>query len=215
GVEGFGGWPLGQAGRFSLAGRGVWDRPTGGFKSWVAIKSWVDLDSYASRSSRPLEAPMIRTAAAAPAAALALVVALAAPAAAVERPAAYVDGEGAIVLAEGVDAGVCRTFHGAITITQCVPLQSPAGAPVETVWEDGSAEYADGAVYDPEDLAFRLSATRPPKRRSPHGHHRRDRFLYARALRACVHVRAHDTDDQLADDSSSTTFGFRARRPEP
>lgn len=98
---------------------------------------------------------MIRTAAAALAAVLALVVALAAPAAAVERPAAYVDGEGAIVLAEGVDAGACRTFHGAITITQCVPLQSPSGAPVETVWEDGSAEYADGAVYDPEDLAFR------------------------------------------------------------
>src|SRR5690606_10636151 len=70
-------------------------------------------------------------------------------------PASPVEPVESVAAVERYDAGACRTFHGAITITQCVPLQSPSGAPVETVWEDGSAEYADGAVYDPEDLAFR------------------------------------------------------------
>lgn len=47
-----------------------------------------------------------------------------------------------------VSAGVCRTYVGAITITQCAPLYSPSGAVLAgRVEEDGSARYTDGFVF--------------------------------------------------------------------
>ena len=51
--------------------------------------------------------------------------------------------------------GVCETFVGGRTIVVCVPHQSPSGAWLTKLWEDGSAAYADGSVFDPEDLNFR------------------------------------------------------------
>lgn len=65
---------------------------------------------------------------------------------------------GAVKLSDdpAVSAGVCRTFVGTVTVTQCVPLSSPDGAVlVGQVEEDGSARYADGLVFDAEDKHFR------------------------------------------------------------
>lgn len=48
----------------------------------------------------------------------------------------------------------CRTFSN--DYVACAPSRSPSGAPLAgRVQEDGSAAYADGTVWDPEDSTFR------------------------------------------------------------
>lgn len=42
----------------------------------------------------------------------------------------------------------CRTLDDGFTV--CAPAASPSGAPVVTIWEDGSARYADGTEHDPD-----------------------------------------------------------------
>lgn len=37
-----------------------------------------------------------------------------------------------------------------------IPGAAPSGAPLLTMWEDGSGEYADGLMFDPESRVFRL-----------------------------------------------------------
>lgn len=40
-----------------------------------------------------------------------------------------------------------------------IPAAAPSGAPVVEWWEDGSASYADGLSFDPEERLFRLPIT--------------------------------------------------------
>lgn len=40
-----------------------------------------------------------------------------------------------------------------------IPASAPSGAPVVERWEDGSAVYADGMSFDPEERVFRLPIT--------------------------------------------------------
>jgi hypothetical protein len=43
-------------------------------------------------------------------------------------------------------AGICQDYSNGWTV--CVPAASPSGAGMQQMWEDGSAVYVDGYVFD-------------------------------------------------------------------
>lgn len=55
-----------------------------------------------------------------------------------------------LVTAPAADPGICREFNNGLVV--CAPSASPGGAGLDHLWEDGSARYSDGSVYDPASL---------------------------------------------------------------
>lgn len=51
--------------------------------------------------------------------------------------------------------GTCVIFVGKVTVFSCVPSTTPKGSKVARIWEDGSAKYANGSVFDGDAGTFR------------------------------------------------------------
>lgn len=52
-------------------------------------------------------------------------------------------------------SGKCVIFVGKVTVFSCVPTSTPKGSKLARIWEDGSAKYANGSVFDGDSGRFR------------------------------------------------------------